>query len=62
MIDASTSKTHVVTLTSAKVNAIVEALTDRAQLLRAAGERTPELNDLIDDLDALINADLSEDD
>jgi hypothetical protein len=60
MIDASTSNIHVVALTNAEVIAIVDALITQADERRAAGELTPELNDLIDGLDALINADLSE--
>lgn len=60
MIDTPASTIHTIKLTSAQVNVIVEALSEHARHLRADGP-TPELNELIDNLDAFINDDFAED-
>jgi hypothetical protein len=56
MIDTSNATVHAVSLTSAQINVLVEALADYAQQ-----HRTPELNVLMDALDSRINSDLRED-
>lgn len=59
MLNIDTSNTpHTVTLSAAQIDVIVDAMLDRAELLRSDGTPTPELCELVDMLDACINSDL----
>lgn len=62
MIDTSAATFHEIQLSSAQINLLVDALIDRAELLRADGTPTPELNALVDALDSHINSDFHEQD
>ena len=59
MIDTNATTVHTVQLSSVQLDVIVEALSDHAEACRVNGP-TPELNKLIDALDAQINSDFAE--